>query len=101
MKTFTKLFATAMFVTATLLLATNAVASQDRGNSTYAHEAHKKNGTSDRGNSTNAHQTNGSNGSNGSTPISVPEAGTLVLLTAAASVAGLRMLRGRRRPPSI
>ena len=102
MKKFTRQFSTAMFATAALLSAASASASQERGKSSYAHEAHKNSGSPDRGNSAYAHDTNSSNGSRKSTnPVSVPESGTLTLLTAAATAAGLRTWQARRRSPSV
>ena len=83
-------FATAMFVIAALLPAGEA-ASQDRGNSAIAHAAHKK----DKPNE-------GERRDNASSPISVPEPATIVLLGAAAGAIGLRkMWQQRRRSPSV
>jgi hypothetical protein len=75
-----------MFVVAALLPAGEA-ASQDRGNSAVAHEAHKKD---------KAEKSENSND-----PISVPEPSTIVLLGAAAGVLGVRKLWQRRRIASV
>jgi hypothetical protein len=70
-------FALVMFIIAALL-PTGEAASQDRGNSAIAHEAHKKDKAEKR-------------------PISVPEPATMVLLGAAAAVFGVRKMWQQRR----
>jgi PEP-CTERM motif len=74
-----------MFFIAALLPARES-ASQDRGNSAIAHEAHKKDKPE--------HERRSENGEG---PISVPEPATIVLLGAAAGVFGVRKMWQWRR----
>ena len=93
MMQFARQFGLVMFVLATLLPAGDVLAAQDRGNSQYAHEAHKK----DKNNK-NVIVTTSTTSPNG--PVSVPEPATIVLLGASAGVVGLRKLRQDRRAKS-
>ena len=81
-------------VVTALLMPGDALAAPNRGNSQFAHETHKKDKNVKKDKSDVI--TNGP-GSSSTTPVSVPEPATIVLLGAAAGLAACRKVRQDRR----